>query len=391
MRVSMKKSFLFFYGLFIIDCVLSESHIVDNMISDFFLTVVRYSSLACLTFVGMYKGKFKTNRKLWLGCFLILCALINAVFYGGGTSLLCIAVVLMAYKECHANSKELFSFTMKMIAGASISVFLLSLLGLIKDTVGTRVVGLEMGAFFARTYVRHSYGFIAANLFPLNLVIMYILRISYKGNDVTFSENIAWLVTDFVFFNVFGSRISFIILFVDIVACLLLQLSHKVKSRKKLLKNHFPKWWMCFPVCFAISAFASFKYDVNSSQWRYINNVFMDRFRMAHFAIRQYGVSAFGKGMEASQYINGIENAVIDNGYISVLLQNGIFICLIVIVAWSFLTYNAERQKREYLLVGLVSLAVMNVIDAHLISYKMLPFYCLMLDKTISKTWSTKQ
>lgn len=371
-------------GLFVVDCVFSESHLSDIRFFDTLLTLIRYASLTVILLVAIRGRKLPLKKGQWYVCAFAFSALINCFLCGGGTSILFIIVIMMTFNRFNVNSEEMFPFMTKLIAGSSVMILTLSFAGLIEDTVGTRTVGLEMGKFFAREYIRHSYGFLASNQLPLNLSIVYILRISYKREKVSLTENIIWLIVSYMAFMVFGSRMAFISLFALVVTHLFLKLSPKLKSGRSLFHSKYPILWLSFVCCFGISAFASFKYDFNSPTWRYINNVFMDRFRMTNSAIQQYGISIFGKGLQVSQNIEAIDNATVDNGYMCVLLQHGIAICLIVMLIWCYLTYKAEKNGNKYLLVGLVALSVMNIIDAHLTSYKMIPFYCLMMEEGAS-------
>lgn len=129
------------------------------------------------------------------------------------------------------------------------------------------------------------------------------------------------------------------------MAYLILKFIQKVKGGKNFLKTQYPKLWLSFVACFILSAFAFFGYNDSSPIWEYVNNVFMDRFRTTNYAIQQYGISIFGKGLQVSRNIRGIENATVDNGYLSVLLQHRILICLIGMFIWCFLTFKAEKRK----------------------------------------------
>ena len=384
MRVSRKNIYLFLVGVFVADCVFSESHISDIHFFNVILTFIRYASLTTLLFVTICDRKLPLKRNQWYIFAFIFFALINCFLCGGGTSILFILVIILTFNRYNVHSEEMFPFMIKLMVTSSAVVFLLSFVGLIDDTVGMRTVGLEMGKFFAGDYTRHSYGFLTQNQFPLTLSILYILRISYKRETVRFTENLTWLIIGYLFFKIFGSRIAFISLTISVMAYLILKFIQKVKGGRNFLKNQRPKLWLSFVACFSISAFACFCYNDRSPIWRYVNNVFMDRFRMTNYAIQQYGISIFGKGLQVSRNIRGIENATIDNGYLSVLLQHEILICLIVMFIWCFMTFKAEKKANKYLLIVLVAFSVMNIIDSHLISYKMIPFYCLMMEEKTS-------
>ena len=90
-------------------------------------------------------------------------------------------------------------------------------------------------------------------------------------------------------------------------------------------------------------------------------------------------LSILGYGLKAGQATGTNGENLVDNGYVLILLQRGIILTIMVIVMWSYLTYIAEKNRDKYMVLSLILIAVASLIDNHLISYKMIPFYCTFI------------
>ena len=350
------------------------------------LRLIRYSCMIFLLLMCMNnkKTRYKIKTTVMLSI-VIIAALLNTFFFGGGTSLLFITVILISFRLIKIDSEKMFKATIKVLLASNLFIITLSCIGILEDIVRTRYVGMEIGGFFEGNYNRHTLGFLASNQIPLTLLIIYIMLIGYKKDKVPFAVNAIFLAVNAIFFKIFGSRIAYILLSLAILMYIIVNHVIKVRNKKhKVITKKNPFYWAIYPICFCVSIGTALIYDLESEKWRYINNIFMDRLRMSHTAINQYGISLFGKGLEVSRYMTGIENGTIDNGYVSLLLQRGIIICIIIMILWCRMTYLAEKNNNMYLLIGLVIIAILNLIDAHLSSYKVIPFFCVLLDESKS-------
>ncbi|MGN1277201.1 MAG: hypothetical protein ACI4UK_09465, partial [Floccifex sp.] len=305
----------------------------------------------------------------------LMCLLINSLVLGGGTGLIFVFVIAYVSSKIGYNPEKLMLLTIKLLLGGTVFVFTLSLVGILPDTSSSRTLGYELGSFFAKTYNRHSFGFLAANQIPLTLLLSYVMLLVIKKEKITLFENTIFFIVNFLCLYWCGSRTSFILLFFAVVAYIITRFCFaKYMKREKDKKYNLA--WCVFLVCAVVSVISAIKYDIGSSTWAYINNVFMDRMRMSNFAIRQYGITLFGSGLQVTRNIVGIDNATVDNGYMNMLLQHGIIISAMILAIWCNMAYRAEKGKNLYMLLALCIFAVANLLDSHLISYKVIPFYC---------------
>jgi hypothetical protein len=107
--------------------------------------------------------------------------------------------------------------------------------------------------------------------------------------------------------------------------------------------------------------------------------IFNNRIRMASEAFRFYGVGLIGAGSKAVLYNSAsLINVTLDNGYINVLIGDGLIIFLFILGIWTYITFIAEKQRNKYLLLVLCLMALENLINTHLGSFKLIPFFCIL-------------
>ena len=379
MRLTRIKLLYILYTIYIINCVFSESQMSEFYLLNLIMGVVRYFIIFAIALLVATKSNLRFRQKMLMPLTILMVSILgNMVFVDGGAGILLLMVIIASFYVYEINAEKITKITIYSLLLGHIFIVLLSISGFLEDRVYSRYLGNEIGNFFAGTYSRHTYGFLVQNQMPLTLLIIYILRIIYKKNNMKLIEHIAFAILNFMFYFTFGSRVSFILLYLVEISFFAAKLiTNKRKSQKAKKRNLL---WISYPVCFCLSLFISFKYDASTYIWLYINNIFMNRFIMCQQAIKTIGIKLFGSGQSAISNLEvvGLQNATIDNGYINILIVRGIVIAVAFVVMWSWLTYQAERKKDFYLVFSLVVLAVLNLIDSHLTSYKMIPFFCMM-------------
>jgi hypothetical protein len=237
-----------------------------------------------------------------------------------------------------------------------------------------------MGSFFAGKYNRHSMGFLASNQVPNTLMIVYLMYAVITNGHTNLFINVIMIALDFWCFLTFGARASFIIILGSVIIFTVYTLRREKKKKKKS-KNII---WLSFSI-FGLLSFAScILYNPSSLFWRNLNELFYNRLRWGQGALKNYGITIFGNGLlagsnEGALYNNLEYSNIIDNGYIKTFLQRGVIIGVVIIFLWSYLLYKAQKYNKKYLVIILLIFSVVNLIDDHFLTYKVLPFYCLML------------
>ena len=339
------------------------------------LRLLKYMGILFLILSCYNDAKLDIKRTKIIGI-LIFISLINMIVFNGGTAIVEIAIIIGCFAMIRDNLKDIFKWSIYNLTVGHIIIMLLSFVGILEDHITTRWVGSYMGSFFGGEYIRHQMGFLASNQIPLTLMIVYIMFIAYKKEKITIKEQLLFLILNMCCFISFGARVSFLLIIGAFFVYCILRISDKF----------FPNWtiktnfiWILYPFCMMISVILGYFYNSGSNLWLLLNDIFYNRIRWAHAGLKHYGLSILGYGLKAGQATGTNGENLVDNGYVLILLQRGIILTIMVIVMWSYLTYIAEKNRDKYMVLSLILIAVASLIDNHLISYKMIPFYCTFI------------
>lgn len=375
MKIEKRTIFLTGYSLYILTNVFIESELADLGPMGKILRLLKYMGILFVILSCYNDAKLDIKRTKIIGI-LIFISLINMIVFNGGTAIVEIAIIIGCFAMIRDNLKDIFKWSIYNLTVGHIIIMLLSFVGILEDHITTRWVGSYMGSFFGGEYIRHQMGFLASNQIPLTLMIVYIMFIAYKKEKITIKEQLLFLILNMCCFISFGARVSFLLIIGAFFVYRILRISDKF----------FPNWtiktnfiWILYPFCMMISVILGYFYNSGSNLWLLLNDIFYNRIRWAHAGLKHYGLSILGYGLKAGQATGTNGENLVDNGYVLILLQRGIILTIMVIVMWSYLTYIAEKNRDKYMVLSLILIAVASLIDNHLISYKMIPFYCTFI------------
>ena len=376
--LSLNRLFYILYILYLINSILAESQYSLLQPYSTILTVMRYLDLAAFAILGISKSSKMNRTRFILGAIALGITIVTVLFYDGGIGILFIIFILMAGKN--RDLSTVFKTTVITIVATYLFVILSSQIGIIPDNVGTRWIGNYAGSFFAGEYVRHAMGFLVSNQVPVTFLMIYILLIGWTKGHISLWLNTAFaLVNIYLFYN-FGSRIVFVVTFVAIVVF------YGIKIREKLgkISKHKPGKHSVLTYSFIVAAIISFAvsilYNSRSSTLQYMDLFFNHRISMASEAIKYYGIHFIGMGKDAATYNGTLNTITVDNGYISLFIQNGFIVGTIVIVALTYITQKCTYYRNRYILWALVIFATLNMINADLISYRAIAWYCILVN-----------
>ena len=375
MKIEKRTIFLTGYSLYILTNVFIESEFADLGPMGKILRLLKYMGILFVILSCYNDAKLDIKRTKIIGI-LIFISLINMIVFNGGTGIVEVAIIIGCFAMIRDNLKDIFKWSIYNLTVGHIIIMLLSFVGILEDHITTRWVGSYMGSFFGGEYIRHQMGFLASNQIPLTLMIVYIMFIAYKKEKITIKEQLLFLILNMCCFISFGARVSFLLIIGAFFVYCILRISDKF----------FPNWtiktnfiWILYPFCMMISVILGYFYNSGSNLWLLLNDIFYNRIRWAHAGLKHYGLSILGYGLKAGQATGTNGENLVDNGYVLILLQRGIILTIMVIVMWSYLTYIAEKNRDKYMVLSLILIAVASLIDNHLISYKMIPFYCTFI------------
>lgn len=359
--------------LYIFNQVFSESQFInDNNISKF-LTFVRYLVLVSLVAIIICRNVGVRKRMfLLLGMFFVF-ILLNLVLADGGISYFFLVFFVIASKDC--SLERIFKNAMISLVVAHSVVVIAAKLGIVKDSVEFRYVGNFTGSFMPGAYYRHSMGFLVHNQVALCALIVYLYLIVYKRENLSIIDNVVCMLLNCWIFNLFGSRIVFLFC---IVSCAMYYVIKLLKKENKLMKF---SWSLVYPVSAILSYVATVCYRTGNSVWDLLDMIFNHRISQSSQAFEYYGLNIIGAGKNAGLYgANSAINVTVDNAYMGTLISSGLVVTVMLVGVWTYITYFFEKKNNRYLVLVLVILAVENLINTHLGSFKLIPFMCILMN-----------
>lgn len=371
--------FFILYIAYLLNQVFSESKFNDIAQIRMILGASRYMIIVGLAILIIAKKKMGTVCKFTTLIALLVLTVTNMLLFDGGISLLVIIMFIWAAQGYSEGKIVAASFWTLLLSHGLIMVC--AHFGIvIEDSVNVRYIGNYAGDFFSGQYVRHDMGFTVHNQVPLIFFCLYTILVVYKKNTIKWYENLLVLILNYVIFVFFGSRVVFLMMIVAVALYCVIVVLEKTPYNKYVLQ--ISKLGIVGYPLFLIASFLfAVKYDKNDSLSQTLDLFLNNRVRLANEAIDFYGITLLGAGKDAGTYNSIVfPDNTVDNGYVLLFIQRGLLIGIMIVGIWCYLSWLGQKKKNVYLVLALMILAVGNIINAHLLSYKMLPFLCMLLN-----------
>lgn len=376
--VSLDRSELFFWLLrfYLIVQVCSESQLTSISVVSKLLSLARYGLLAAFLVYALFQNTVKgTSGAFLVGGSAFLLILLNAFCCGGGQTLLYLFFILLSARG--ESMERIFRECTLVLLLTYMGIILLSLASVLPDLVDIRYLGNQTGSFFQGNYERHALGFLTSNQVPTTFLLLVFLWISIRRSALTLAETILLAALNYVAFRYCGSRIAFFLVIVTLLLYWGIRLAQRLKW-ERFLRGCMKLSYAAFPACCVLSLLLIYAYDSGSSFFTRLDLILNNRLSLGRATLNVCPVSLLGSGKYAGTYTSYAE-ATVDNGYLLTVIQYGILLGVIIIGLYVLMVHQARMRKDPYLVMILVMLAVENIINAHILSYKLVPFYCILV------------
>ena len=324
----------------------------------------------------------KIQNTLQSKALFTLLVLLGVIVKVVSTNLSILWVVLFVYAFRGEQFRTVCKVT-ALVTGISLTfVVLLSQVGIVEDHIwetGTRGD-------------RHGLGFLYTSylsLYFLNyaIVIMYLLRKS-KGR-VYSSAVISILIINYIIYIFTDTRATFYLIVFAIVGFTTLRLLRHFGIELTEALNCLMSF--AYVPCAALSAVFTIAYD-NSIPWQSsLNSLLSGRLALINASFNNYGILPFGRHVEmaaATGKLNydgalaalsdGVDTNVVDNSYMSILLFQGVFVFVLVMIGFAFLSRACTKMKDSELAFILLILAIHALVDPQLIKIEYNTFIILI-------------
>lgn len=319
--------------------------------------------LVCMILIVLENEKNKESVFVF-GMLFLFFSMLNLFFSGGGIRFLIIFCLILYASTL--PMEEIFDACFLSLSVGTIFVMLSSACGIIQDSVNTRLVDINYSKVLSGMYVRHSYGFQMSNQIPFILCYLYLFKLMTTNGRARKGWSVTFQILNIIIFKLCGSRV----IFLTIILIGILQVVIKKEW-------HLPAI-LCgiFPGLTLGCLCGTFLFGKN--MMNPVNIMLNFRFSNIYQTMQVYGLHLIGNESSVGT-LDSLNGVVVDNGYVMLFLQKGILIGSLIILFWTWLLYKSLKNNNKYLTICLVTLAVLNVIDYHFISYLNIPFYCFLM------------
>lgn len=353
-----KTFFMVGLGLWLFCKILDTSTFADSVHQA--LRVGEYCGFYLCLFSELFSREF-TLRSLSLFAVLAFLAVILSRVHGADL----LITLVIAFASRHYDFRLLLKFSMSITIISVLLVVTCSFVGLIPQVSDTARNRVSLG-FGWVTYLSHYY---------LELVMCYTLL---KGYKVRWLELAISLFIDFLIYSATGSRNSFILVIVFVVAFACIKISNRWNCDKRFAFITA----LSYPLCAVASVFLYHGISLQSQLGASLNSLLSNRLVLTQRAIDLYGIRPFGNPItwtaasgSGSGEFDWSQYLYVDCSYINILITYGWVVCVLLIIAFSIVSYKATLKGGTLFGAVLIIFALHGIVDPQLMNLH----YCALL------------
>ncbi len=364
--------YYFFLRLFVYVNVFSESQLDTMPVVGELLFLLRNGLLVAFFLLLLIDDRGFRQNFVAIGGSILLFFAFRIVANNSG--LTPITLFLIAWTSYKKDLSKIFKYVLTDIILGYLLVYGLCAVGILEDEVSNRTVVDFKGSFLSGDYARHNLGFVIHNQSPTTFLLVVLLAIGYRGSHLSFPICVGILALNTLFFYLCGSRVVFLLGIVVVLAYWLALFLKKRFHLTTLAKIGY----LAFPLCCIGMFLATYLYPRGSYALYLANGLLNNRLLFGYTALQKYGFTLFGAGQSAGSYAT--MDVTVDSGYIITYLQQGLVVLVLMMLVFQRAMTVAIRRKNIFLVMALCFVAVENIVNAHIFSYKLIPFYCILLN-----------
>lgn len=326
----------------------------------YFNPIVKYGALFCFF---LYFLMVKWNKPDFIGAvvFIIITFLCALLIDNTMIILYFLMIVLSGCHDFKKICKALFVINILLVC----LVVMLCLLGVLNDNVvieGDRIAH-SMGFAYYSTLAYYYF----------SLFISGYYLISGKRKE---AKKLLWLLTGCLFnvviFKITTVRLAFICVCLFIVIAIFIDLLNILKYFKL---NLFIATIM-YPFMFFLSIVLPLIYTKSNILIKF-DALLNGRLNFSHMAFERYNVTLWGQlivtdsgGLDE----NGLNTYFyIDSGYVNLLLQNGLILCLIILLMYTLISRYAVKTNNRALFIWCIMICIFSFVNNIMINAVMNP------------------
>lgn len=249
-------------------------------------------------------------------------------------------------------------------------VFVLSTISAIFVVVSFKLGIITQYVMYRGGTPRFSLGFYHPNtvgvvFFMLIAEYFYIKRDNLKLIDFVLSTALAMLM-----YRITDSRTTLIVILFLIISIFFVRFLSLKRGKK------FLYFCLLLPILFPVlSIWAVQNYQSNNFVYK-INQILSGRIYYGNLFINTYGIHMFGDQnvkiigtKQVMESYGAVKGMILDNSYLLTLVDNGVFILILLTSLYLYLMFRVLKNENYYLLVILIGYLILGLSESFLFNY----------------------
>lgn len=342
-------------------------------IINLFTKMARYGAYVLLAVKFFHAAIYKRS---WIDYVMTLAVIVAGSFFGSSNK-----IVIFYFLICIAAYDVQESNILKC------SIFIQSIV-LVVCVVGSQIGMIDDYVRADGGRMRHFLGFSWTTTGAILFLFILLQYIYIRKGMLTIWEDIVALGIIVFFYKMTDSRFAFLISIFTILFFAL----YRADSHRGRFLNQFN--WQWFLVPFLVAVFAILLhacYNPQNAVFLKLNKLLSGRLALGKNALTTYGVSLIGQdiewvGFNISETLTGTYNYV-DCSYVKILLDHGILLLTVVLLAYGYILYQSVQKKEYYLTWIILIVLVFSITEPRLFDITFNPFFVLVMSGRKRTEW----
>ena len=362
--------------VFVLTSIIMSYYVYANTMDNAFLKMLKYAAIGMASLkIVILDIRAYSGRRLLVSCTVLLLLLVSVLVSGGNKNALWTAVMVIASYgvDFRKTLKQLMIWEIILVSG----VILLSLFGLIPDRI-----------FMRGDVIRHSLGFKYSTYVPFFFFSIVCMFLYLQKGRIKLYECLLIVCMAVMVYALTNTRLE------PALAVLLTVWMFAYQKLRRGWIERVNRFLVRFVVIVAalVSVVAVQMYNPADAGWKKLNGFTSDRLSLSREVFDEYGVHLFGSKIEwvgLSHIYEGSgtmeEYNAVDNMYLKLLVQYGLVVLMIFMVAQFALGEKAIKKNDYYLQTLIIFFAFYSLLNPHTYELAVNP-YLLILGGSLVKT-----
>ena len=309
-------------------------------------------------------------------------------------------VVFLAVKN--RNGQEILLDTLLLILGAKeiaseklIRVYTVTIATALFVTIGASLLGIIENLSYAQPgrMTRMAFGIGYPTDFGAHVLFLLLCYFYLRRKKIQYVELVITVLIGGLIYIFCGARTNALCIWL-LAGVLFFTKNRRDDAKKRKKEYEMASWFSGLlasagTICAAGILILSMLYTKGSSIFLKLDSILSQRLSFSQKGMEVYGFSIFGQYIPMQGNGGSTETPLnyffLDSSYISILLQYGLIMFVMILILWGIIGLRARKEKDWVLLWILAIIAFQSIMEQHLLDISYNPFLWILFAETGKK------